>query len=243
MKRGQVSVFVIVGIVIIGLVLFFFLFRSELEVDNVSGEVRPLYDFVQECVDSTAQDGLEFIGESGGYFDSPELSNIVGVAYHYHGRESYLPEKGDIANELEKYMNTMLFFCTRNFVDFPDYEVEQSKVRSEVEILGEKVVVKVIYPLSIKKGDDGYSLRNFESEVGVRLGVIYEVMEELMEEQLDERENICISCIGRLAEEKELLIDMHAKGNDEVTFFVIDQKSIVNEEPYIFRFVNSYDEI
>ncbi len=84
MKRGQVTVFIIIGLIlllVIGSVLY--IFRREAtkpfeaarpRVAEVSQDVQPLKDFVESCIQRMATDGLRKIGDQGGYIDTSMLS-------------------------------------------------------------------------------------------------------------------------------------------------------------------------
>src|SRR3989344_8845630 len=76
-KKGQMAVFLVIGILIIIAGAFYFYattFTTEsriekklAEVQEVSAEFNPVKEFVDKCIYSTALEGLRLIGENGGY--------------------------------------------------------------------------------------------------------------------------------------------------------------------------------
>jgi hypothetical protein len=84
MKKGQITVFIIIGLIIlliIGTVLY--LTQKEItrpfeaarpRVAELPQEVQPLRDLVESCIRRLATDGLRKIGDSGGYLDTTQLS-------------------------------------------------------------------------------------------------------------------------------------------------------------------------
>ncbi len=84
MKKGQITVFIIIGLIIlliIGTVLY--LTRKEItrpfegarpRVAEIPQEVQPLRDLVDSCIRRLATDGLRKIGDNGGYIDTSQLS-------------------------------------------------------------------------------------------------------------------------------------------------------------------------
>lgn len=79
-KRGQVTVYIILGIIALVSVSVFFYMRSEKveaplsyrpAIEQVPLEAQPIQQFVQACVEQVASDGLKKIGDYGGYI-SPE---------------------------------------------------------------------------------------------------------------------------------------------------------------------------
>lgn len=84
-KKGQVTVFVIIGILLvllIGIVLYTQRERIITPVEKAvpriaeaAVEMRPLQDFIQTCMYTVAKQGLQIIGERGGYIDPPQRYN------------------------------------------------------------------------------------------------------------------------------------------------------------------------
>ena len=84
-KRGQITVFIIIGILIvlvIALVLYATrervlapLEEERVTVAKVPAELQPVQDFVQTCLYTVAKDGLEIIGARGGYLKPTQRFN------------------------------------------------------------------------------------------------------------------------------------------------------------------------
>ena len=88
MKRAQIAVFLIVGVIVVLLVAIFFYFYAKDQgagelprqiVQEVPAELRPVQGFVEQCLADTAQIGLERLGERGGYID-PQRFGIYADA-------------------------------------------------------------------------------------------------------------------------------------------------------------------
>src|SRR3989338_9662011 len=77
LKKGQIAIFLIIGILIIIAGAFYFYattFTTEsrietrlAEVQEVPADFNPVKEFVDQCIYSTALKGLEDIGANGGY--------------------------------------------------------------------------------------------------------------------------------------------------------------------------------
>ena len=68
-----------------------FLFRSSSPgEENVDMNIKPIYSFVQECIKDTGEDAIERIGETGGYYLSPEKSLENGIAYYLYNEKNAL---------------------------------------------------------------------------------------------------------------------------------------------------------
>jgi len=242
MKRGQISVFVILSILIIVVIGIYFSIRLELlDFTGVNPEVKPIYNFVERCIEETAEDAVYHIGDNGGYFISPNNSLDNHIPIYFNKGEVNIPSVEDIEKELELYMDSMLFFCVKNFVDFPDFEVKQEEIGSEVKIEKGKVLFNINYPLSISKAESSYVFSDFENEVEVRLGVIQNVSYNLIKYQKEFPEDLCLSCIEELAIDNEVYIIMRDFEKGVIIFEIVDAESEIKNQEYVFYFANKYD--
>lgn len=241
-KKAQITIFVILAIVVVTGLLLFFLARDNFNLLGVNSEIRPIHNFVQECVKKTANDAIYHIGETGGYFISPNNSLENNVNIYFDVGENLVPSLETIEKEITKYMDSMLFFCVKNFISFPDFEIEQGGIKNEVKIEEGKVVFNIDYPLSIKKGDSTYSIDKFDLEINSRLFTIQKATNQLTEYQKETPEALCLSCIEEVSADNDLYIIMMNYGydGDVVIFEIIDINSKINNEDYRFYFANRY---
>jgi len=75
-KKGQVTVFIIVGMIILVAVASFLLIRQQtivkqpiFEKQDISEEFTPVVDYVENCIKDVAAEGLILLGERGGFID------------------------------------------------------------------------------------------------------------------------------------------------------------------------------
>ena len=250
-KRSQITLFLLLGLVILGVVVLLVYSRSSFLESLGKGEqgkvavhqdVEGINSFVRGCVDSVGKDAVGLIGERGGYFLFQKLSVSSGVPYYFVEGESYMPSRDLIERELSSYINMNLFFCTRSFVDFEGFDVDFGRISTDVEIKEDEVVFDVNYPLVISKGNNIFRLNKFDDiVVPVRLGRIYDTVYGLMEDQLEVENGVCLSCLLDYALENDLYVEMFDYDSDSVMFIIRDENSLINEKPYEFVFVNRYE--
>jgi hypothetical protein len=240
-KKSQTTLFIILAVLIVGIMSSILIFGNHKQSEN-SLNSDYIYSFTQDCVKQTAEDSVYYIGSTGGYFASPNLSTESNIAYYLYNKNNYIPSKEQIEKELAKYVNQMLFFCTKDFIDFPDFQIKQDKISSDVKILDGKVVFNIKYPLSITKNNKTEQITNFESEIPVRLNVVYDAIQGIMYEQMKHTENICISCTSNIILDKDLYLKMNYLDSNRVTFKIIDKKSKIEDKgDFAFNFANKYE--
>lgn len=91
-KKGQITLFVIIGaLLLLGVVLFFILSKNlsedkpGIDIPDVSLEARPAHLLVTACLETTAQEGLRLIGQNGGTLHPKQVSSpsYRGAAISY----------------------------------------------------------------------------------------------------------------------------------------------------------------
>jgi len=126
-KRGQITIFIVVGILII-LTVGFFIFRGETQKEELlvnydlikvpySSSVE---NYVQSCLNEVSEKGLLRTGHQGGYYNPPVDYSIVFfddlLPYYYFDDTSMVIEKDKAEEELKKYVEEKMVECVNDFV-------------------------------------------------------------------------------------------------------------------------------
>ena len=119
MKKGQISIYLLIVVVIALLVGLFFLFRAPNEnssINNPVDEVSPLKLFVEECLEETTKAGLLQQGLQGGYtLNLPEehvTMEYSNIPYYYYEGGDLSPSLKTLENELAAYIDANIWKCT-----------------------------------------------------------------------------------------------------------------------------------
>ena len=77
-KRGQVTVFVILGLaLLIGALIYFYIttrdIRPNVNVPRLGGDAGQVQEFVEGCIDQIGRTGLTELGRHGGYIDPTDM--------------------------------------------------------------------------------------------------------------------------------------------------------------------------
>ncbi|MEK6823880.1 MAG: hypothetical protein AABY06_02480 [Nanoarchaeota archaeon] len=181
------------------------------------------------------------IGENGGYYLLPKSSTpLLEIPYYIKNNQNLMPSKETIQNEISKGVARELIFCLENFASFTEYEITEGKMtQPEVVIEPERILVEVNYPLTIKKGESRSKIEDFNSEVPIRLGIIYDAVSEFIDEDLKE-EGICLDCFLIAFTPSNLKSNVFWEIDGTAIFIVRDFESIIDEKEFVFNFANEY---
>ena len=197
-KRGQIAIFVILGISVIILVGFIGYIQSNMAQNKVSAEIKNtaktptetshIKNFAESCLTEVSDRGLWIIGEYGGYinpkgnatYDEPGIPpegyttyKEKPVPYYIGGTPLTL---GEIEGKLSKYILVEFEKCF-NLTAFEDdgffITLDASGVDSNITINEDSVTANINYPIDIKKKESETSLDNFRVDSPIRLGKIF----------------------------------------------------------------------
>ena len=197
-KRGQVTVFVIIGIfIILGFLLFFYL-REKTTIFTpdvvIPQEVAPVKRYVESCVQDIGEKAVIKLGMQSGYVEIPEeiamnpgayisVGGPIKLPYWYLNGIDTSPTLANMQSQISDYVSKNLKSCLRNFSDFDEFIIEEKgEIKTKTVIAEEEVVITIDYPLVIKnkKGDKITTLSKYAASVPVRLKKIYRLAKEIM---------------------------------------------------------------
>ncbi|MFH1331990.1 MAG: hypothetical protein ABIH63_01770 [archaeon] len=259
MKKGQITLFVILGAVLLILILLVFTFRETLMEQAtkvgipttiaMSKEAKEVQNEMTRCLRNSAETGLITMALQGGYvmFDPKtpytEATTTmyyipyVGTAYLYYKGKNMVPTKETMERQLEGYITANLEICEK---DYSGLEVEYGDYDTSVTIEENQVSIDINTKVSVTKEETTSSFRDIYIEVPVRLGGLRDITNQIVEEQVKTgKEGICLSCISRIAANNDVEISIDRVGED-VFYMLTDQKSKLAGENYIFIMANQF---
>lgn len=238
-KKGQVTIFIILAIIIAGGIIFYFSIKGS-EQESYSPELTGVVSFIKNCIEETGLEATYYIGQNGGYYSPPEISTLGKTPYYYYENENLMPSKQKVENEISNYIDKMLGYCIEEFVDFQDMKIDAKEIKSNTKIYDEEIIINVNYPLIIEKDNTLMQIENFNDiKIQTRVGIIYDSIKEIIKQQQKSKETICISCITNIALKNDLTIEI-TKTQDATIFIIKDEKSEINNIPLKWVFANKY---
>ncbi len=166
-KRGQVTIFVIVALVVVGFIVLFFVFRDNLFGDKISPEFAPIYALYSQCIKEETDNGVRLLESQGGRIDVGEVSPgndynpfsshlfFLGVPIPYWFGVSgnnivieNVPSVSDMEKEIEAFVAERLNECDFSSFSERGFFIERSEPDVDVSIEDSQIAVKVDAPLS-----------------------------------------------------------------------------------------------
>jgi hypothetical protein len=201
-KKGQITIFIIIGIFILLFFLIFFLYFRSLEPSKYDPEVettlRKPFDvkyvdqYVQECLNQVSLDGLKALGLQGGYIEIPKAVNFQGNSLWYIDQANVQPSLNETIKRLQDYIKEKLVLCT----DFDtinsrdDVFISYDEPKVVVFYSRKGVFVDVTYPIEINYQDSLSQFDYFSVSYELAFREMFEVATLLVNNQLKHEFNI-----------------------------------------------------
>lgn len=205
-KRGQVTVFVILGIlIVVVLAIVFYLYGENLklstkeEVKFDSSNVEVLKTYIQDCINKNGLEAINLIGKQGGEINPGFYQNwnckVPGncdkVSYacftteysSCYNKKPFMREY--VEQELENYLKNKVNSCINlEEIRSSGYDVNAGEFKLNVSVLDYSTVVSVNYPITITKGDSVLKQDKFNKQFDVPLGRLIKVAEDIVNAEI-----------------------------------------------------------
>lgn len=182
-KKGQVTIFIIVAMVIVAIGVAVYVFYPQIQTTLGGGEKNP-QAYIQSCIEKEITDAVNTISLQGGSISpgSYLLYKDTKVQYLCYTNEYYIPctvqepaLTSHIQTEIKNYIDDKVDACfnslQRNY-ESQGYEVAMKKGIKIVEILPKRIAATFNYSVSMNKGND---VQKYDSFVVVMNNNLYEL--------------------------------------------------------------------
>ncbi|MDD5253533.1 MAG: hypothetical protein PHG05_00310 [Candidatus Nanoarchaeia archaeon] len=242
-KRGQITLFVIIGILILVVVGLFLFFRenSRNQSDMNSLMLEKFNPYVKSCLKEIGEKALLYVTRHGGYYKIPNevlKSALLDIPYYSVSKNKYIPSVNRIEDETSGYINENIKGCLSSISlagNSTDFELLAEGVSVEIDY--DKVKLALGYNLFIN--GSSYQKFNLEAEEFVDSDIkdLHKLSEDLVDYYSKNNiEGVCITCLEDLSK-SNFIIEVSPSLNlledpDSLTLSLISKRT--KEE---FRFL------
>lgn len=192
-RKGQVTIFIILAVLIIGAVIAFFMLRSS-NVSSIPKEMQPVYNYYLSCLEQNAQQGISLLGEQAGYIYVDKLDFSPASSYkpfssqlNFFGQpvpywmyvsgnnvlKIQKPTLTSMEKELKTYSENNVGNCDFSEFYAQGFNIEMSEATTQVQINENSVDVLVKSPITIQFENQSVTLSEHEFSIQSKLGKFY----------------------------------------------------------------------
>ena len=246
MNKGQVTIFIIVGILIISLVAMFLFFRTGI-IPGIaeSPETNPNI-FLDSCMEDKIKETIRIISSQGGYIENPlhktfkfeDESIFTNISYLCYNQNYYLPcinqepmliqhLKDEIKNHISEDVENCFDELTLS-LEKQNYVVDAKYRGFEVDLMDKKVAVKIDGEIALTKSGETSEQEDFKIIVSSRFYNLAVVAQEIVSQEA----RFChFEHLGFMLFYPEFNIDRFRTGDSIIIYTIQHRKS-----KEVFRF-------
>jgi hypothetical protein len=191
-KRGQITIFIIIGVVILASVILFFVLRQgTTSINQVPSSFEAPYSAFLGCLSDDSELGIKVLESQGGYITLPSFEpgssympfssqlNFAGTSipywYYVSGnniQKEQVPSITDMESQLARFIESRIKDCNLEVYN-GNYEILFGNPKADVKILDNKVDVNLNMNLSLSKSGESTLVENHKVSVSSNLGELY----------------------------------------------------------------------
>jgi len=201
MKRGQITIFIIVGVVIISVVILFFLFKSGIVPKIFKKPETDSNTFLHSCMEDKIKEAVKTISLQGGHINNPlhktfKFENedfLKNISYLCYTQNYYTPCINQepmliqhLKDEIKDYIFDDVKDCFNELtlsLEKQDYVVEARYNGFYVELIERKIVIKTNSEIILTKGYETSKQENFKIIVPSRFYDLSIVVQEIISQE------------------------------------------------------------
>ena len=199
-KRGQITIFIILGVVLIGAIAAFFAFKGNPAISIGGKEERNPESFLNSCIKDKLREAIDEVSLSGGYIDgSPSINysfsgegfrRITYLCYTQNYYDSCINQKPLFTQDIKQEIKTQISSYIKGCFD----EMEQSFSQDnnqvslqyrdfEVEMAPKKVVIKTDSDVALTKNDQTTTYKDLEVNFPSKLYELTRLAQEIVNQE------------------------------------------------------------
>ena len=250
-KRGQITVFIIIGLIILVVVGLFMLVGQESSFEQDLNEAeqnakKAVQTYVENCLKEQLEDINQLVSLQGGYYQEPpypsdyvvdrETFEIVQpyVPYVFNQGQKTFPTRVKVEEQLALGMKDNLYNC-KDLSSLPyDASIRSEAGEVTASFLNTKVSVSVSLPIVLNVGNTVININQFSIEIPSKLPKLYEVAERITDEQVQRGMQLCLTCLSRTIEEHNVHLEMTEEGRETVHIITYTLSAPAGGDVFIF---------
>ena len=236
-KRGQLTIFIIIAIVIMSLAILFYFVFPNIKILNEESS-SPVHIYVKECLEDTIIYSAYIFGLQQGHYTIPRNSLDTGIskiAYYYNEGEILIPSNEFFEKEFSNILDEEIRSRCSDFLDFEveGYYITTKDSSNDIKILENDLEVRIDYPITVDDGEETESFSKFSYELPIRLGHIFDVSRDLVDKIKEEPYTLDLTFL--LNQDVAVSVDKYDSCNQ--IYIIVDEESIsIDNNFYAYTF-------
>ena len=244
--KGQVMLFVTIGLVIVIILLSVFMVQDASLQDQGTRVQSTYLDSLLDCFTYSHASSLEYVGLQGGYYDffssRSAFFSIGQVPYYYDDGVVRYPTISDIEAELAKASQESMLHCLRADEYYGVTFSYTEDFRVTADILENEVIFTQYIDVTVTENESTHIVDLSEHPIAIPSSIhsMHAIATFIADEHKIDDSFICISCINELAQQHELNVNIMEYNGDANTNAVLISESRGDYAPFLYQYLVYY---
>jgi len=241
MKKGQTTLFIILGIIILfAALLTFYLTRPQIDIQEVLEYKGPegVRNYVEACLKSSAEIGVQLLGVQGGHIYLPEsylTTDYAEVSYNYFERTNLVPSIENMQEELNQFIADATLDCVGDFSAVQGALVKKENITIITLINEDNMVVDANFKLTI---DDNTQTNKFTQNLDIRLGKMHEYVNQIVDHTVSDPDWIDFTFLSSF----DFSVSMTPLPGNNLLISMTDTETFIQGTDFIYLIALHYKE-
>ncbi|MCX6707005.1 MAG: hypothetical protein NT001_02585 [Candidatus Woesearchaeota archaeon] len=241
-KKGQVTMFIIIGMIVLIIASAIFYIRYYKGSDYTPPQMNPISKYVTACLQDTAEGAVLLAGAQGGVIYFGDVIPNVETSYSY---SSYWYDEGQdvsiskefVENEIRVYIEEEIIpRCIKNFEDL-HMNIAAGEISSaEVSIKPGYIDITLNMPVTLIEGDQRTTISKFSTQLPVKLGQAITIANKVVQMEIKDPNNVRISELGDM----DMMVAPYKYTDDIMIYSIIDENNKVKGINFKLIFANRF---
>ena len=224
MRRGQATLFIILGIVILSLTSLVIFYKDSISrefqdmglikktaLESKSDQVTSKMNL---CLEGLVSDAAFYVAKNGGYAEESKEQS-----YYAQGGKLTARSKKNVEMALADYVSQLAQFCIFD-ENFGFSVTPRGGAKAVAQMSGGKIEILVDAPIQILDQGASAMVSDFSATANSRLELIYNTAVKIADQHKD-KDSICLSCIYSDGKNNNLNIEVYNPPGTQDAFFTI----------------------
>lgn len=239
-KKGQVTLFIFFGILLILGLLLVFVFSEKPEQVVEDIDTNAIRDYITLCQQRLVPRAIKVTSYQAGYLNPDNYLElgIMEIPYAYDKGEIKLISIPEFENEIAIFVDTYLPDCVNDFSTFSEMGMQftSNYPETNIEITDTEIIATTSYNLTITKGKASAKIDTIQAHVPSKLKHTYGIVSEFIDKTVENPEWINTEFLFNTG----LNISIAKHDSSSLVFTFKDSDYLLDNSPYTFIFANRY---
>ncbi len=199
-KRGQITIFIIVGLIIIGAVILYIIFGGRIASKVDLGKEADARSFLEACTEDKLRETVNKISLQGGYINNPlnktfkfNNEDFIDISYLCYTQNYYVPCVNQepvliqhLSEEIKNYISDDVKNCFDDLtlnLEKQNYDVAKQYGGFEVELESKKIIIDINGEITLTKTGETSKQESFNVVFGSRFYDLAVVVQEIVSQE------------------------------------------------------------